>query len=288
MPTSWNTYVALGDSLTEGMCDTSRMPPGVYHGWADRLAMLLAASHPTGTVRFANLAVRSRRTQQVAVEQLPRAVGWGADLVSILVGGNDLTRPGCEPHRLAQHVDDIVAHARNAGADVLLGTMYRPRYLVMTPLTRRIHRFDEDVRDIAARRGCTLLDLWGMPELADPRSWAEDRVHLSSRGHRTLAFRAAENLGALTDPRIRILDTVLHEGADAGPDATQLSAAQWGMLHAAPWLWRRMRGRHAGDGVVAKDAGGLREVRAARGLSAGELLPEFADRPRGVGSVVHG
>ncbi|MFT4234885.1 MAG: glycosyltransferase, partial [Microbacterium sp.] len=41
-PRRWRRFVALGDSLTEGLCDTSRMPDGAYRGWADRLATLLA------------------------------------------------------------------------------------------------------------------------------------------------------------------------------------------------------------------------------------------------------
>ncbi|MDF2555878.1 MAG: glycosyltransferase, partial [Microbacterium sp.] len=32
----WSRYVALGDSLTEGLCDSSRTPAGAYRGWADR------------------------------------------------------------------------------------------------------------------------------------------------------------------------------------------------------------------------------------------------------------
>lgn len=31
-------YVAVGDSLTEGLCDDSRQRPGEFRGWADRLA----------------------------------------------------------------------------------------------------------------------------------------------------------------------------------------------------------------------------------------------------------
>ncbi len=61
-PPRWRRYVAVGDSLTEGLCDTSRMPEGEYRGWADRLAMLLALTSPAAEqVGYANLAVRSRR-----------------------------------------------------------------------------------------------------------------------------------------------------------------------------------------------------------------------------------
>ncbi|MCT7009354.1 hypothetical protein M1749_23705, partial [Salmonella enterica subsp. enterica serovar Oranienburg] len=83
---AWHRYVALGDSITEGLCDTSRMPAGMYRGWADRLAMLLAhGSAGAAPFRFANLAVRSRRVRDLETDQVTRALGLRPDLVSILM-----------------------------------------------------------------------------------------------------------------------------------------------------------------------------------------------------------
>ena len=44
-PRRWQRYVALGDSLTEGLCDPA--PDGALRGWADRLALLLACARGT-------------------------------------------------------------------------------------------------------------------------------------------------------------------------------------------------------------------------------------------------
>ena len=38
------SYVAIGDSFTEGMNDTA--PGGGFRGWADRLAEMIAAQDP--------------------------------------------------------------------------------------------------------------------------------------------------------------------------------------------------------------------------------------------------
>lgn len=83
----WHRYVALGDSLTEGLCDPA--PDGTLRGWADRLAYLLSAR---GGLHYANLAVRSRRVRDVCGPQLARARELRPDLVSILVGANDLVK----------------------------------------------------------------------------------------------------------------------------------------------------------------------------------------------------
>ena len=51
------SYVALGDSFTEGLDDPTAVGGG-YRGWADRFAEHLAAIQPG--LCYANLAVRGR------------------------------------------------------------------------------------------------------------------------------------------------------------------------------------------------------------------------------------
>ena len=43
-PVTYSSFVALGDSFTEGMSDL--MPDGSYRGWADLLAARFAAPTP--------------------------------------------------------------------------------------------------------------------------------------------------------------------------------------------------------------------------------------------------
>ena len=50
------TYVAIGDSFTEGLHDPG--PDGQYLGWADRVAGALARQQPG--FRYANLAIRGK------------------------------------------------------------------------------------------------------------------------------------------------------------------------------------------------------------------------------------
>lgn len=256
----WNTFVSVGDSLTEGMCDASRMPAGEYRGWADRLAMFLAGSSlRNGEMRYANLAVRSRLVDDVVGHQVPRALSWGADLVSILTGGNDLVRPSSDPVALAARVDDAVAAIRSTSADALLVTMYRPQFMFLSPLARRAEIFNECLRHTAERHGAILVDLWKLPEFTDQKAWAPDRVHLSSRGHRALAYHAAEMLGLTNLATIVGLDRLFHDEpeVDDDPGASRVSTVEWAGRHAVPWLYRKARGRSAGDGRVAKHDSGL-------------------------------
>ncbi|MGX9346026.1 glycosyltransferase [Microbacterium sp. KNMS] len=241
----WSSFVALGDSLTEGLCDTSRMREGEYRGWADRLASLLAHRSGADTpFRYANLAVRSRRVRDLVSEQGPRAIAMRPDLVSILMGANDLVGHGADPVALARDLERVVRDIRATGADVLLVTPFLPGRRAAMIFARRFAAFAHEIRRIAAETGAILLDVEALPELGDLSMYAEDRVHLGSRGHRLLAYRAAEVLGIPDAGALGDLDDALH--ADAPP------ASGWLRRHALPWVWRRMRGRTAGDGLVAK------------------------------------
>src|SRR6218665_1186687 len=264
----WRRYVALGDSLTEGLCDRSRMPDGVYRGWADRLALLLALAEGTcgragegnnpgagvvsGGIEYANLAVRSRRVRDVVETQVPRAMELGADLVSILIGANDLVRAGNDPVQRAALLCDSVAVLRGSGCDVLLVTPFYPLRPVSRWFTARFAAFNRVLRDCAADTGALLLDVAADPVLVGTDRWAEDRVHLNPAGHRGLAYAAAEVLGVPDAQLLAGLERAIH--ASSGEDAsTVVGDLVWFRRYAMPWIARRVRGRTAGEGMVAKD-----------------------------------
>ncbi|WP_061015458.1 GDSL-type esterase/lipase family protein [Microbacterium sp. CCH5-D1] len=239
----WRRYVALGDSLTEGLCDPA--PDGALRGWADRLALLLAAR---GGLHYANLAIRSKRVRDVAGLQLARALELRPDLVSILIGANDLVKPRVDVTALAAELEDAVRRLRGIGADVLLVTPFLPGRRAASIYTRRFSAFATALSGIAARTGAILIDTDLHPSLAERANWGEDLVHLSSRGHRFLAYRGAEVLGVPDADALGVLDAAMH-------DHETIGAGVWWRRHALPWVWRRLNGRAAGDGRIAKHDG---------------------------------
>lgn len=82
-------------------------------------------------------------------------------------------------------------------------------------------------------------------------------MHLSSRCHRALCYRAADLLGVPGAADIGALDSLMH---DSGPPEFEpwSSTWVWAWYHAAPWLARRLRGRRAGDGLSPKHREPLR------------------------------
>jgi phosphatidylinositol alpha 1,6-mannosyltransferase len=249
-PPPWRRYVAVGDSLTEGLCDRSRMSAGEYRGWADRLAMLLAlASSGQDPVAYANVAVRSRKVADAVDVQLPLAIAQGADLVSVLIGANDLVGFRADAAGLAARLGDAVASVRATGADVLLVTPFMPDRPASRLYDARFSAFAERLAAIADEQGAMLLDVRTRAELVDRTVWAEDRVHLNSAGHRTLAYAAAHVLGVPDATELDALERAVH---DDGAGDRHVGDAEWLARHATPWLLRRLRGRAAGDGREPK------------------------------------
>jgi phosphatidylinositol alpha 1,6-mannosyltransferase len=227
------------------------MPVGEFRGWADRLAMLLALAAPaTDPVAYANVAVRSRKVVDAVGEQLPTATRLGADLVTVLIGANDLVAPRADVAGLSATLGEAVGRVRAAGADVLLVTPFMPRRPASRLFDARFAAFADRLREVAEERGVMLLDVRAVPELADPAMWAEDRVHLNSAGHRALAYEAARVLGVRDAIELGALEQSVHDDEEAAD--RDLRNSEWLIRHAAPWLMRRVRGRTAGDGRSPK------------------------------------
>jgi lysophospholipase L1-like esterase len=246
------SYVALGDSFTEGLDDLTATDGG-YRGWADRFAEYTAAVHPG--LRYANLAVRGKTLGQIAEEQIPQAIAFRPELVSIAAGGNDMLRPGVDPDALAESFDEVIRTLLQAGCPVLMFTGFDPRFPVLRLIRGKVAAFNMHLRAIADRHQCHVVDLWSMNVLRDPRAWGADRLHLTSDGHRRVALRACEVMGVPVEEDWREPWPPL-DRAPRSPAAGWLSArrmdAHWARAHAAPWLTRRIRGRSSGDGILPK------------------------------------
>ncbi|EWC60593.1 hypothetical protein UO65_4092 [Actinokineospora spheciospongiae] len=242
----WTSWIAIGDSFTEGMGDVGA--DGSYVGWADRLAEAMALQRPG--FQYANLAVRGKMLQEIVDEQVPLAAENAPDLVTICGGGNDLITPGTDVDDVAALFDGAVARLRAAGSEVLLFTGPDPK---VQPLLRRIRGkvgiYNGHLHAIAERRGARVVDLWSMDVLHDRRAWCEDRLHFSSDGHRRIALRAAEVLGVRVDEDWR-------EPLPAEVAKPWLRLRQddltWTTTHLLPWVARQIRGESLGDGLTPK------------------------------------
>lgn len=241
----YRSYVALGDSFTEGVGDP--YPDGTFRGWADRVAAVLAAQDPA--FEYANLAVRGKLLDQIISGQVPTAVKMAPDLVSFCAGGNDLMRPGSNPDQMAKKLAAAVRELRGTGAEVLLFTGVDPHDMpLMSRMRGKFALYYLHVRSIADLYGCHVVDQWSMQSIRDRRAWCPDRIHMNSEGHRLLAARVLDVLGVPCE------DTWRHSWPEqpVDPRLRRRDDARWVREFLLPWINRRLRGTSSGDGVTAK------------------------------------
>lgn len=242
-----SSFVALGDSFTEGMDDP--YPDGTFRGWADLLAGHLAAT-PGPELRYANLAVRGKKIDEVLAEQLPAALAMRPGLVSFAAGINDAMRPAFDLDHVAGAQEVAVRALREAGCEVLLICYGDPsrRSAVVGRLSDRMRAYNARTRTLALDTGSHVMDFWGDALFDDPRCWSVDRLHLSALGHDRVARAAAEVLGH-GDSSWR---APLPPAEPAAWVHRRRADWDWAVTHFGPWVARRIRGIRSGEGIEPK------------------------------------
>ncbi len=240
-------YVALGDSFTEGVGDDDPGSPNGVRGWADRVAEQLIRADPTWG--FANLAIRGKKMRQILDDQIDAALALEPNLVTLYAGANDILRPRIDIDHLMSQYDDGIRRLREAGADVVLFTGFDASASAVFGTTRgRTAIYNEWVREIADRRGATIVDYWRMREFQDWSYWGVDRMHMSTAGHTLMAARVLEAINA--SHRIDLPELAARPALRR---LEQLQAdAQWAREYLTPWVGRRLRRVSSGDGLSAK------------------------------------
>ena len=246
---SYQRFVVVGDSCAEGL-DDPYPDRSQYRGWADFVAAYLAGLEPG--LRYANLAVRGRRLDQIVPEQVPAASRLEPDLLALFGGGNDVLSRGWDDRTVARRVDAAVRACTDIAPVVVTFTLSDVSHRM--PLGRRMRprivALNEAIREAAVSYGARLVDLWPDQAAADSRYFGPDRLHLSEHGHRRLAGYVLDALG------------VPHDGSWLEPlPGPNLPAGWRAELH---WLLRevlpvavtrtrnRLVGREPGDGFLPK------------------------------------
>ncbi|MGK5532468.1 SGNH/GDSL hydrolase family protein [Streptomyces sp. URMC 129] len=239
------SFVALGDSFTEGMSDV--LPDGTYRGWADLLAARLAARDAGFT--YANLAVRGKLMRQILRDQVPVAAAMGADLVTLVGGLNDVLRPRCDMDEIRGLLRESVERLAPACRRLVLMRSPGRAGPVLERYRGRMERLFAFLDELAERHGALVVDLYGARSLADPRLWADDRLHLTGEGHRRVAEAVWQRLGYA--PGFD-WDGPLPRAVRGTWSARRTADVRFAREHLLPWIGRRLTGRSTGDGRLPK------------------------------------
>ncbi|WP_406002167.1 SGNH/GDSL hydrolase family protein [Streptomyces sp. NBC_00829] len=245
MNANYTSFVAVGDSFTEGMSD--RLPDGSYRGWADLLAGRLAARTPG--FRYANLAVRGKLIGQIVDEQVDLAAAMQPDVVTLVGGLNDTLRPKCDMGRVRGLLEEAVEKLTPSCRQLVLMRSPGRNGPVMERFRPRMEELFAYVDVLAARHGALVVDLYGAEVLADQRMWDLDRLHLTADGHRRVAEAVWQTLGLEAEDDWQ---AVLPPAVAPGWAARRKGDLRFARQYLGPWIGRRLTGRSSGDGRPAK------------------------------------
>jgi len=247
----YTRFIALGDSMTEGMTD--ELIDGKYRGWADRVADVLAKNNPGFT--YMNLAIRGKLLKQVVEDQIPVALKYieGRNtLVSFHAGANDVLRPNYKPEVSLPEYEKGIKQLTDAGATVIIFTVVDKvdgKGRTATLWHERFSNFNENVRMVATEYPTILFEAKKAEFLNDRRFLAFDRLHMNPEGHRRLANAVLEGLGYEFDEKWRI---PLPQAKKKNKIIKLITNLAWITIFLLPWIWRRIRGKSSGDGRNAK------------------------------------
>ncbi|MFH8371272.1 SGNH/GDSL hydrolase family protein [Streptomyces sp. NPDC018031] len=252
-----SSYVAIGDSFTEGMSDL--LTDGSYRGWADLLAARLAALHRVAAgdggvpaaFRYANLAVRGKLIGQIVDEQSHAAAAMGADLVTLVGGLNDVLRPRCDMGVVCARLEEAVERLAPTCRHLVLMRSPARRGPLLERGRPRMEALFGHIDRLAERHGAVVVDLFSAEVLGDARMWAEDRLHLNAEGHRRVAEAVWQALG---HPAESDWTELLPPPVRPGWPARRGADLRFARQHLMPWIGRRLTGRSSGDGRPPKRA----------------------------------
>jgi lysophospholipase L1-like esterase len=170
-------WVALGDSLTQGIGASAP-----DRGWVGQLAARLAeAGRP---MRVVNLAVTGARVEDVRSRQLPalRGLGMQPDLVTLLIGSNDLMSP--------RHRRDLPA-----GFELLLEQLPAGTVVANLPNpTATADAVNRSLHRAAGRRRLVIADMRGSRTTSWRGKLAADHFHPNDRGYSDIAAVFADSI----------------------------------------------------------------------------------------------
>jgi lysophospholipase L1-like esterase len=184
--------VAVGDSVSEGVGDPQR---GGLQGWVHHLT-----AQP-GLELVANLARTGSTVSDVLRFQLAPAVALEPDLVTCVIGVNDVLRRNFDADAFARRYEHVMrALSTAASRGVLTMTLHDVaeglplRRAAAERLRRRIAEANAVIERVCADHEVWVLDMRTAPAPRSLGMLSLDRLHPNRRGHRFIADSALDVL----------------------------------------------------------------------------------------------
>ena len=198
----WSRYLALGDSVTEGVGDD--VDDLTCRSWADWLADGLRQAQPE--LEYRNIAKRGATCATVLRTQVPEIELFGPDLVSVTIGGNDARVREWTPDAFETELTSILEAVAASGAQAVTATYADVEDVIARAggtireswrlYFARMHEVNAVIRKVSVLQGACLVDMES-GAASDARYLSRDFTHPNALAYRMIGRVALECLGDL-------------------------------------------------------------------------------------------
>jgi len=197
----WSRYLALGDSVTEGIGDD--VGDLACRSWADWLVDGLRVATPD--LAYRNVASAGATARVVLGTQIQEIERFGPDLVSVTIGANDARVPEWTASAFESAYASILEAATRGGAQVIVGTYPNTEATIVQAggeirdswrlYFARVNEVNAVIRMVGKRFDAYLIDM--EPTKAnDARYLSRDMTHPNALAHHLIGQAALEVLAS--------------------------------------------------------------------------------------------
>ena len=181
---SKTTYLAFGDSITNGRCGPA---PNLCTPYAARVEELLVARYTAQTFTVNSSGVNGETTAQGELRLPSELARYRPEVLMLMEGTNDVTGPTPRSQTL-DSLEDMIDIARAGGVTaVFLATI--PPIAPGGPNNSSIPEvapLNAGIRDLAARKGVYLVDVYAALIVDVPRYYSGNDLHPTGEGLRLI------------------------------------------------------------------------------------------------------
>ncbi len=189
----WKHFVAIGDSLTEGIGD--EVEGVALKSWVEHFAQL-HEPHLT----YTNLAKRGLLAKEIRVTQLEAAIELKPDLVSLIAGANDILKGHWNATVYKKEMEDMLETLTNLGAKIIIANL--PDFSNRLPLPpeqkdvlkTQLLEANEIIQLLSNKYSLVQIDFWDHPMANDSKLLSKDLVHPNSKGYEEIAKEVFKHL----------------------------------------------------------------------------------------------
>ncbi len=183
----------MGASVSVGAAADPREVNGYVYLVRDEL-------EKTKNVNFKNVARGGTKVEYFLGTELPEALALNPDMVTILVGGNDIIT-GTDVEDFSNNLDIILKGLKDGGANVFIintpNLVNYPKFVDGSyefVTLKRINEFNQVSKEKADKYGFDYVNMFNSALSTDMSLISADGIHPTKEGHKIIANKIIEKI----------------------------------------------------------------------------------------------